>query len=69
MNKENFNKAVRERLNKVSIKERRNWDGTDLLTWWADAQKEDSSLHCSTVGDNFRQVQSTCKDMYGENIF
>jgi hypothetical protein len=61
-----FNSAVRKELLKVSLEDRKSWDGTELLIWWQSIAKENTSLRCPQAGDQFRQVKVACKDMYGK---
>lgn len=65
MNKEDFRKALRDRLAKVPLETRKKWNETDLFGWWMKA-KEDSYLTWERAsGDVWQHVKGMCRDLIG----
>lgn len=70
MKKEAFRQALRDKLKKVPLDTRKNWDGNDLYIWWLRAKAEDTYLtweQCS--GDVWQCVPGMCSDLIGERAF
>ena len=68
MNKEDFKKALRDKLRKIPLETRKKWNETDLLGWWGKAQTEDSYLTWERApGDVWQHVKGMCRDLIGTN--
>ncbi len=68
MNKEDFKRAVQERLLKVPPETRKQWNDTDLLVWWANARVEDSYLTWERCpGDVWQWVKGMCGNLIGKD--
>jgi hypothetical protein len=68
MNKDDFKRALREKLQKVPVETRKQWDDTNLFGWWAKMKAEDSYLtwdHCT--GDVWQWVKIMCHDLIDQN--
>lgn len=66
MQKEDFRKALRDKLGKVSLETRKTWNNTDLYDWWRKAQADDSYLRWEQVsGDLWQHVPGMCQDLIG----
>ena len=68
MKKEEFRQALREKLSRVSLQERKTWSDTNLFMWWLTAKAGDSYLtweRCS--GDVWQHVPGMCSDLIGQN--
>lgn len=64
MKKQDFRRALRQRLATVPLATRQTWDGTQLLHWWLKAK--DSYLRLDgVVGDDWQEVHGMCMDMCG----
>ncbi|KAF7962098.1 hypothetical protein AWV80_25820 [Cupriavidus sp. UYMU48A] len=66
MNRQDFKQALRDKLRQVPYEARKTWDGTKLMMWWWDVEKEDSYLRLKGCTDHWQEVHSICMDMYGE---
>lgn len=68
MKKEDFKRAVRDRLDAIPLDERKTWNGTELFVWWTEVSGEDSYLRWERCpGDLWQSVHGFCKDMIGPN--
>lgn len=68
MNKEDFQNRLHDRLRKVPLETRRQWNETDLLIWWGQAVAEDSYLTWErATGGIWQHVKSMCRDLIGPN--
>ena len=68
MNKEGFEQALREKLQKIPKETRNRWSDSDLLVWWNKARVEDSYLtwkHCP--GDIWQWIPGMCRNLIGQD--
>lgn len=70
MKKEDFKRAVREKLKHVPLETRKQWNDTDLFVWWCKAKTEDSYLTWELCpGDVWQWVKGICGDLIGQNAY
>lgn len=68
MKKEDFRKALQEKLGKVPLKTRMMWNEGDLLIWWNEARASDSYLTWERApGNVWQHVKGMCHDSIGPN--
>jgi hypothetical protein len=68
MNKEDFKRAVQEKLRRVPLETRKQWNDTDLFVWWGNAKAEDSYLTWERCpGDVWQWVKGICDNLIGKN--
>ena len=68
MKKVDFEQAVREKLKKIPLESRKQWNNTDLLIWWTEARAEDSYLTWEGCrGDAWQWVPEICRGMIGKS--
>lgn len=68
MLKEEFARALREKLSEIPLETRRLWDGNDLFVWYMNARNEDSYLRWERCpGDPWQWVAGFCEYHYGPN--
>lgn len=66
MKKEDFEKALRDKLREIPLETRQNWEEKDLNVWWWTVKKEDSYLTWErATGDVWQHVKGMCDDLIG----
>ena len=66
MKKEDFKQALQRRLMSVPLEERKTWNEFDLLSWWTEAQKEDSYLTWERCPSHlWEHVKVMCRGLIG----
>jgi hypothetical protein len=64
--KEEFRRALRDRLKQVPLETRKTWSDNDLHVWWTRASREDSYLTWErATGDVWQHVSGMCSDLLG----
>jgi hypothetical protein len=66
MTKDEFARALRDRLRKMPLDNRRGWDETRLLEWWTREKSGDTYLRWERdSGNPWKTVLAICRDMIG----
>ena len=67
MKKDDFEQALWRLLMSVPLETRKQWDETDLLIWWGEAQKDNSYLTWErSPGPLWQHVKGMCRDLIGK---
>jgi hypothetical protein len=69
MRKQQFKKAVRDKLRQVPLEIRKTWNETNLFVWWTAARAADSYLTWERApGDHvWQHVKVMCGELIGRD--
>ncbi|HFT1084468.1 TPA: hypothetical protein ACXI7C_000797 [Serratia marcescens] len=68
MLKEEFARALRQKLSQIPLETRRTWNETHLFAWYMKAISEDSYLRWERCpGSPWQWVPGFCENYYGSN--